>query len=188
MRKLCLALALLMTLLTGCNSLKPVSTETPVHGLSSSSGSGSFFTITEIGLGENGYVALTNITDQPVSLEGLFLCQGTQCSELPKVEVAPGSTAQVAIGEGTGLSQAVETQALIGELRPSDGEIGLYASQDVRDPKEILAYLEWGSTPHADTQVAIDAGLWIKGSYAPSAKDAKRLFRQETGLWLFDTK
>ena len=80
------------------------------------------------------------------------------------------------------------TGATLGELRPADGEVALYSSQNVNDPKAMLVYLEWGSTPHEDTQTAIDAGLWIKGSYAPSAKDATRLFRQDTGLWLFDTK
>jgi hypothetical protein len=36
--------------------------------------------------------------------------------------------------------------------------------------------------------VAIDAGLWIKGSFAPTADNATRLFRNEGGLWLFDAK
>lgn len=188
MKKIMIVLAVLILLLTGCGLSSPATTETPSQALSSSSNSGSFFAITEIGLGPDGYVALTNFTDQPASLGGLFLCQGAQCSELPKVEVSPGSTVQVAVGKGTGLTQVVATQVPIGELRPSDGEIALYASKDVKDSKAILAYLEWGSTPHELTNVAINAGLWIKGSYAPSAKDARRLFRQETGLWLFDTK
>ena len=154
----------------------------------SRSGSGSLFAINEVGLGPGCYIALTNFTDQPASLGGLFLCQGAQCFALPDVAVAPKATARVALGNGAGLDGVVAKGATIGELRPSDGEIALYASQNVKNPKDMLVYLEWGSTPHDNTQTAIDAGLWIKGSYAPTAKDATRLFRKDTGLWLFDTK
>jgi hypothetical protein len=139
-------------------------------------------------LGSDGYVALTNFTDQPASLGGLFLCQGAKCFELPNVEVAPGATARVAVGNGASLDGVVATGATVGELQPSDGEIALYASKKLDDPKAILAYLEWGSTPHEDTQVAIDAGLWIKGSFAPSSDNATRIFHNEGGLWLFDTE
>jgi hypothetical protein len=130
-------------------------------------------------------VALTNFTDQPASLGGQFLCQGAKCFALPDVAVAPSATVRVAVGNGTGLDKVVATGATIGELRPADGEVALYASQNVKDPTAMLAYLEWGSTPHEDTQAAIDAGLWIKGSFAPTSDTATRLFRNEGGLWLF---
>jgi hypothetical protein len=102
------------------------------------------------------------------------------------MDVPAGSAVRIAVGDRTGLEPGVATGATIGELRPSDGEIALYASQMVNDPKAILAYLEWGTTPHDNTQTAIDAGLWIKGSFAPSSDHAKRLYRTEGGLWLFD--
>jgi hypothetical protein len=95
---------------------------------------------------------------------------------------------RVALGNEAGLDGVVATGATIGELRPADGEVALYASQNVKDPKAMLAYLEWGATPHDDTQTAIDAGLWITGSFAPAADTATRLFRNEGGLWLFDAK
>jgi hypothetical protein len=47
--------------------------------------------------------------------------------------------------------------------------------------------MQWGSTPHELTGLAIDAGLWLEGGYAPTSEKATRLFRvKETGLWLFE--
>jgi len=183
-------LASLLLIMTGCSASSPSTPEikTPNQSVSTSANNGSLFAIDEVGLGANGYVALTNFTDQPVSMGGLFLCQGKQCFELPQVEVVPGATARVAVGEGAGLGEIVATRAAIGELRPADGELVLSSSRNVKDPKAMLVYLEWGSTPHASTQSAIDAGLWIKGSFAPSSDKATRLFRDKGGLWLFETR
>ena len=181
-------IVLIMFVLIGCTAGSPTETSTPNVTATPRSGSGTLFAIDEVGLGPEGYVSLTNFTDQPANFGGLFLCQGAKCFELPSVEVAPGATARVAVGDGAGLEGVVATGATIGELRPSDGEIALYASRKSEDPKAILAYLEWGSTPHDNTQVAIDAGLWIKGAFAPSSTNATRIFHNEGGLWLFDEK
>ena len=152
-----------------------------------SSGTGSFFSINEVGLGPDGYVALTNFTDVPASLDGLHLCQGSQCFALPDAAVGPGETARVSVGDGSGYEDVIAAGATIGELRPSDGEIALMASPDVDDPGAMLLYFQWGSTPHDLTATAIEAGLWVEGGYGPSSPDATRLFKvQETGLWLFE--
>jgi len=51
----------------------------------------------------------------------------------------------------------------------------------------MLVYLQWGSTPHALTDLAVQAGLWIKTGYAPTTSNATRLYKvAESGLWLFD--
>lgn len=152
-----------------------------------SAGMSSFFAVDEVGLGPNGYVALTNFTDAPTSLEGLYLCQGSDCFELPEVVVAAGETARIAVGNGAGHENVVATGATLGQLRPADGEIALLASSETDDPGQMLVYFQWGSTPHALTQTAIDAGLWVKGGYGPSSENATRLYKvPESGLWLFD--
>lgn len=152
-----------------------------------SSNTGTFFAINEIGLGQNGYVTLTNFTDIPASLEGLYLCQGVACSELPDVVVDAGATVRIASGDGTGLENVVATHAALGELRPSDGEIALATSAKPDDPQSLLLYFQWGSDPHELTKTAVETGLWVKGGYGPSSQNATRLFKDEkTGLWLFD--
>lgn len=176
-----------------CTRSTPTEYVTNVPGISTtgpakeSFGSGAFFTINEVGLSANGFVALTNFTDQPANLAGLYLCQGFKCFELPVVTVAAGETVRIAVGDGAGLEDVVASHATLGELRPSDGEIALLSSQNPKDPKAMFAYFQWGSTPHDLTQIAIDNGLWLQGGYGPSSDNATRIFRDpETGLWLFD--
>jgi hypothetical protein len=152
-----------------------------------SSTTGTYFAINEIGLGQNGYVALTNFTDVPASLNGLYLCQGVACIELPDEVVAAGETVRVASGDGTGLEGVIATHADLGELRPSDGEIALVTSAKPDDLHSLVLYFQWGSTPHKLTQMAVDAGLWTKGGYGPSSQNATSLYKDmSTGLWLFN--
>lgn len=181
-------LALILFLLSGCTKTTPVVTEAPKVTATSRSGVGTLFAIQEVGLGPDGYVSLNNFAGQPANLEGLYLCQGAKCFELPNTEVAPSATVRVAVGNGAGLEGVVATDATIGELQPSGGEIALYASKKLSDPKAMLGYLEWGSTPHENTQVAIDAGLWVKGAFAPSSVNATRIYRNEAGQWLVEAK
>jgi hypothetical protein len=152
-----------------------------------SSETGTFFAINEVGLGQNGYVALTNFTNVPARLAGLYLCQGLECFKLPDAVVDAGKTVRVATGDGAGLEDVVATQATLGELRPADGEIALADSAKPDNPKSLLFYYQWGSTPHVLTQDAVDAGLWVKGGFGPSSPNARRVYKDlKTGLWLFE--
>ncbi len=188
-----LLLGFCMIITSGCSSVNPQAAATNATNILTTnpamdrSRMGSYLAINEVGLGENGFVALTNFTDQPADLKGLYLCQGSDCFSLPDVMVAAGETVRIATGDGIGIDGVVASQAPLGELRPSDGEIALLTSQNIDDPKAMLLYFQWGSTPHDLTQIAIDAGLWVKGGYGPSSATATRLFKvPETGLWLFD--
>jgi hypothetical protein len=146
----------------------------------------SFFSIEEVVLDPDGYVALNNFTDVPVTLDGLHLCQGADCFALPDEAVASGATAYIATGESPDVDGVVITGATIGVLAPSDGELALYVV-DPSDPERIIRYLEWGSTPHERTDQAVAASLWSEGSFAPSGDNAVRLYRDaDSGLWLWD--
>jgi hypothetical protein len=178
---------------SACNSVSPTanvpngSAFTPISNTKDNPGTGAYLLMDEIGVGPKGYVSLTNFTDQPASLAGLYLCQGSNCFKLPDAMVNEGETVRIAVGDGTGLEGVVATHATLGVLNPSDGEIALLNSSDPNDPNAILIYYQWGSTPHKLTQIAIDSGLWIQGGYGPSSPNATRLFKvPETGLWIFD--
>jgi hypothetical protein len=148
---------------------------------------GSFLAIHEIGLGPEGYVSLTNFTSVPTTTQGLYLCQGKECFALPDAVIEPGATARVAVGEGQDLEGVIANQATIGELKPSDGEVALFASDQFDDPKALLVYFQWGSTPHELTGLAVEAGLWLKTGYGPTSEKATRLYRvEESGWWLFE--
>jgi hypothetical protein len=150
-------------------------------------GVGTFFAINEVGLGPDGFVALTNFTEVPASLAGLYLCQGSDCFELPDVVVEAGQTVRIAAGDGAGHENVVAKGGAVGDLRPPDGEIALYEAAEAGGPGQMTVYFQWGSTPHDLTQTAIDAGLWVEGGYGPSSQNATRLFKvPESGLWLFE--
>jgi hypothetical protein len=152
-----------------------------------SQGTGTFFSIAEVGVGEDGYVALTNFTGSPAGLKGLSLCQGAACFALPDMVVEPGKTVRIAAGDGAGPEAAAAAHAALGELRPADGEIALFASPEPGSAPVMLIYFQWGSTPHALTQQAIDAGLWLPAGYGPTSPDASRLYKDaKSGLWLFE--
>jgi hypothetical protein len=184
-------LFLFITTACGNQSIASDLTETPAFlepvPAKINPGSGAFFTIDEVGLGPNGHIALTNFTDNPADLAGLNLCQGFACYDLPDVVVNAGETIRIATGDGAGLEKVAAVYATIGELHPSDGEVVLATEPLIQEPGEILLYLQWGSTPHQFTELAVQAGLWLEGSYAPSSQNATRLFKvKDTGLWLFD--
>ena len=185
------ALVTLTLMLAGCGDSDsdgtPAATTTPgVAGSPQPADAATyFFDIEELGLGPGGYVALRNYTDVAGTLGGLFLCQPPRCFHLPDVEVAAGELAVVAISEDSDLDDVVATWPDLA-LTPSDGEIALYASEDVNDPGEIRDYLQWGSTPHEGTATAVDAGLWQETGFAPSSEKATRIFHDEGGWWKFD--
>ena len=147
----------------------------------------SAFDIQELGVGEKGWVALTNFTSEPGKLAGLFLCQAQACYALPDESVPAGETVRITTGSSAGLENVIAKNATFGELKSVDGEMALTTTDNPQQPEQILFYMQWGSTPHALTRLAIDAGLWLEGGYAPTSEKATRLFRvKETGLWLFD--
>lgn len=139
-----------------------------------------------VGVGDDSFVELTNFTDVPVEVGGLHLCQGSDCDELPAALVDPGEAFYVVVdGDPEVDGPVLLDNADIGQLRPGDGELALFSRPDFDDPRAIVLYMEWGFAPHPTTELAIDAGLWVDGAFAPTVPNAVELFRQDSGLWLF---
>ncbi len=183
-----LALALFLLAIAGCGGSllePPGSSPSGTSGGPASGDTSRFFAIIEVGLGPDGYVTLNNYTGVAASLGPGYLCQSDGCVDLPDVVVQPGGVARIAVGDGSGLDDVALANADL-DLTPSDGEVGLYSSADVRDPKAVRSYIQWGSTPHELTQVAADAGKWQLSGYAPSAPHATRLWKTEANLWVWD--
>src|SRR5262245_30720369 len=127
------------------------------------SGSGSLggdsFRIEEVGLGQQAFVALKNVSAVRGTLKGLSLCQGGRCYALPGTTVKPARTVRISTGNGAGLTNVIARRATFGKLLSRDGEIALYGSRSVNDPKAMRGYVQWGTPKHALTPVAIKAGL-----------------------------
>jgi hypothetical protein len=144
---------------------------------------GRSFAISEVGFGDNGYVTLTNVTGVAASLAGLYVCVPPDCFALPDADVKAETKALVAMGDGAGLKNVVASDGGL-TLAAESGEVGLYASDDVSSAQDVRAYVEWGSTPHEGTQTAVDAGLWLEGSYVNSSADATRIYRSKSAQWV----
>lgn len=195
MRAVCLAILLGLALLiaAGCGGdddeeVDPpaVTTGAPPGAVTARDAVQTYLDIDRVGVGEDAWVSLGNFTDVPVQIGGLHLCQGSNCEELPERIVEPGENVYVVVSGDPALDGlAMIDDAGLGELRPSDGELSLFSRPDFDDPSALVLFLEWGSTPHEHTDLALEAGLWVEGAFAPSTDRATELFRQETGLWLF---
>ena len=185
----CLACAVLAV---ACSPIAKTSpgASTPVASPISSSDASDvsfYFLIDEVGLGPQGYITLRNFTDVAASLDAVFLCQATGCVDLPDVTVVPNETVRIAVGDGAGLENVVMTRASL-DLPPTDGEVAVYGSEDINDPAEMRYYVQWGSTPHELTDIAVEAELSGTSTYAPSGPTATRLWKNEGGVWEWDSK
>jgi len=146
-----------------------------------------YFLIEEIGLGPRGYVSLRNFTDVAASLDSVFLCQPDGCVDLPDVTVEPNEIVRVALADEAGLENVVMTGASL-DLPPADGEVAIYSRDDVRDPAAMRYYVQWGSTPHELTNIAVEAKLSGTTTYAPSGPTGTRLWKTAGGVWVWDSK
>lgn len=134
----------------------------------SASEGGAAFAVTEVVFGDQGYVAITNIGDVAGNLEGLQLCQRPTYFGIPSQELAPGETLYVTATTVVGLDvdgPVIDAGGRFGSLNASSGEIGLYLNRAFGSSDSIVSYVEWGSTGHPRSGVAVGAGIWGDGDF-----------------------
>ncbi len=126
--------------------------------------SGARFVLTSISFGDGGMVVITNIGDSPGNLGGHFLCQRPSYFGIPDVEVPAGGLVAISTGGSVFLPPpgaiTIDEIAAIGTLDPGDGEVGLYTSALFGSATDIISYVEWGSSGHGRSSVAVEAGIW----------------------------
>ena len=54
----------------------------------------------------------------------------------------------------------IDEVARISALSPDSGEVGLYSISSFSSSDAILGYVEWGSSGHGRSSVAVAAGIW----------------------------
>ncbi len=154
--------------------------------------SGPQFVISSLSLGENGMVVITNIGTEAGSLSGYYLCQRPNYFAIPAVDLEPGQSAAISTGGNVFLPPpgaiAVEQIATIGPLSPTSGEVGLYSSSNFNSAPDIVSYVEWGSSGHGRSGVAIQAGIWPANSFVETSEDtilltANTLPATDPSLW-----
>ncbi len=114
---------------------------------------------------QDGWVLLQNTGSAPVSLNGHFLCQRPSYFALPDVTIPAGDIFWVGVGGPVDAEPTVGANGGMGSFDPGGGEVGLYSSGSFGDANAILSYVEWGSTGHGRSSVAVDAGIWGAGDF-----------------------
>ncbi len=115
----------------------------------------------------NGTVELKNIGDEAIDISTYLLCNFPNYSMIGGMNFLCGSAV---VGPG-------EIVAVDGfdNLNNSDGELGLYINTSYTDPASIVDYVQWGSAGHQRESVAMMAGIWTVGDFAPAILDGMSL-------------
>ena len=120
------------------------------------------------------WIELKNVGSGSVSLTNFSLCQFPNYWPFPiGFVLSPGTFVVVHWNQtGTNTGTDLFTGGLGASLSPSSGEIGFYdcnggcacfgGSACIRD------YVEWGNSGHVRSSVAIGAGIWATGAFAPA--------------------
>lgn len=118
------------------------------------------FVIGSIVFGESGTIEIGNLGPDAGDLTGYWIAIHPYYLEIPATIIGPGKAITVSVAAESDPELVIPAADLLPELKAGSGEIGLYLSGDFGDPDAIVDYVEWGSTGHTRSAVAIAAGLW----------------------------
>lgn len=118
------------------------------------------FVIGSVVFGESGTIEIGNLGPDAGDLTGFWIAIHPFYLEIPSTIIAPGKAIIVSIAEEADTELVIPAAGLLPALKSGSGEIGLYSSGGFGDPDAMVDYVEWGSTGHVRSSVAIAAGLW----------------------------
>jgi len=118
------------------------------------------FVIGSVVFGESGTIEIGNLGPDAGDLTGFWVAIHPYYLEIPSTIIAPGKAIIVSIAEGADPELVIPAAGLLPALKNGSGEIGLYSSGGFGDPDAMVDYVEWGTTGHIRSNVAIEAGLW----------------------------
>ena len=107
----------------------------------------------------DGTVELKNIGTSMVDVSGYILCDFPTYQSIANSSLDCGSMMMM-----PGSLLAVNN---FNTLNGQDGELGLYTSSNFSNPNAIIDYVEWGSSGHQRSSVAIAAQIWTMGDFVP---------------------
>jgi hypothetical protein len=146
----------------------PTSSTSPPTTSPPEEGGRPVFALTRIGFGLTPQVVVTNVGAGPGNIGGYWLSKGTGSFEIPRTPLAPGESIAVGAGEvlpdvAVGVVAVVSSGLRLGDLEPAGGEMALYRTGSFDVASEIVDYVEWGSSGHNRSEVAVKAGIWPQG-------------------------
>jgi hypothetical protein len=118
------------------------------------------FVIGDITFGDASTITVGNLGPDPGDLTGYWLAVHPYYLELPSTVLLPGDTIVVGVAEDADPEALVPAFGLLPALSGASGEIGLYSRGDFGDPGAVVDYVEWGTSGHERTTVAVAAEAW----------------------------
>ena len=125
----------------------------------------------------DGVFELTNTGSSTVDLSPYWICDFPDYRRLNGLDIQCGSL-NLAAGESVVFSAP-------GFHEPNDSEFGLYSTNSFGSSDAIIAYVEWGSSGHGRSSVAVNAGIW-DGNAVTSFTDGQSLQIGSDGLTAAD--
>ncbi len=114
--------------------------------------------INEVMYHSGDMIELKNLGSAPVDVSTWWTCSFPTYNQISSLTVVSGSTTIPAGG----------LLVLSGHDMIDNGELGLYTTNTFTSSAAIVDYIEWGSTPHQRSPVAVAAGVWITGQFIPN--------------------
>lgn len=137
------------------------------------------FAIMEVFFGANAYLTIANIGLGSGKLGGFWLCQRPSYYEIPPVRLEPGEVVAIALGgdvpDQIGIAAVFDAGRELGRVVRRDGEVGLYKAPAFGDKDAIVDYVEWGSSGHGRSAVAVAAGIWVEDGFVPVPPEAQSI-------------
>ena len=107
----------------------------------------------------NGEVELANTGTASQDVSSYWLCNFPAYSQMSNLTIVCGGDLILDPGEIVTVNAGFT-------IDPADGEMGLYIINDYSDPNDIIDYVEWGSSGHQRSSVAVNANIWTAGDFA----------------------
>lgn len=142
--------------------------------------------ITEIFLGDEPRLAITNLEDKTVQLNGWFLCNRPGYFQLPNMSLSPGQRVVVHLGtSGTNTATDIYTGSRLSTPSATADEMALYLNGRFGSEDSIVDYVQWGRAGQSPSRegVAIRADLWGQNQFVDvsSLTDTDSLYFDGTG-------
>ena len=127
---------------------------------------GAIIVINEIN--DNDEVEITNIGDASLDISEYWLCNFPSYTQFGDLEIICGDDMILEPGEFVTVNAGFNVSS-------DDGEMGLYITNSFGSSDAILDYVEWGSTGHTRSSVAVAAGIWTSGDFVDAFSSSNSL-------------
>ncbi|HMQ48335.1 MAG TPA: T9SS type A sorting domain-containing protein [Saprospiraceae bacterium] len=117
----------------------------------------------------NGTVELKNIGSSTIDVGSYWLC------DFPVYQQIGSAGSIIECGSTIMAPGSILVVNNFNTIAANDGEMGLYTVNNFASPTAIIDYVEWGSTGHVRSSVAVAAGIWTTGAFVPAFSAAQSL-------------